>query len=56
MEAKYMKTSHSRACERNTFIHGATSNILNKVKEPLQHVFPQHESVGECRRRNENRE
>ena len=30
-----------------------SSNILSKVQEPLQQVFPQHESVGELRRRNE---
>ena len=28
-------------------------NILNKAQAPLQQVSPQHESVGEWRRRNE---
>ena len=29
------------------------SNILSKAQAPLQQVLPQHESVGEWRRRNE---
>ena len=76
MEAKYMKTSHSRAWECKHFInlflifrltesiemilHSHTSyfiawapNILSKAQAPLQQVCPQHENVGEWRRRNE---
>ena len=38
-----------------SYIKSWESNILSKVQAPLQQVCPQHESVGEWRRRNERR-